>query len=178
MLSRTRLAEISSRANFQQDRSTFANAPSQRAAAAGCVRERWGARGPSRRRPARSFAAAVRRRRPRQPSGGAWEARRSRLRRGSGVAAVGARGAPWRLLGGDFVGKKEAQKQKILFRGSAMSSRATKSMPIFATAGIQTPPRPPLESSRSPASIRLSICAMRAAGGYGRSIYGIAMALF
>ena len=37
------------------------------AVAAGCVRPRWGARGPSRRRPSRSFAAAARRGMPPSP---------------------------------------------------------------------------------------------------------------
>ena len=107
--------------------------------------------------------------------GGAEEPPPPRERRRGRARGGGAMAVAWCRFCGQ---KKTRKKQKILFRGSAMSSRATKSMPIFATAGIQTPPRPPLESSRSPASIRPAICAIRAAGGYGRPFYGIAKALF
>ena len=81
-------------------------------------RPRWGARGPSRRRPARSFAAAVRRRRPRRPSGGAREARRSR---DSGAGCRGGRGRGGGAMAvafGWFCGRKRQKtrkSQKILF---------------------------------------------------------------
>ena len=91
----------------------------QMAPLTGCGRGAWasafGRARSSRRRSARSFAAAVRRRRPRQPSGGAREARRSRGSGGCGRGRGG--GAMWRLLW-VICGRKSRAKQKNFFRGS------------------------------------------------------------